>query len=334
MLLFLVLLTYADPQEVRRFALDVNQPLPYSDGADLAVCVDGSILIPTKNTLWHFNDRGHSIHKITSVEGQPIVFLDAAVWDGSRYWLSVILPGRNQLTVKIEKGTTIPTSEPLFDSIAVCGNKLFGIGGLYLEGTEPDTVKWIRDIHARKFDPYNPQSRFHKLESQVFQKTKYNFLRHFVVSDGRQNLYVLNQLMPEIFIYPLEGYLEGPPKRVPIQLSRFTPADTKPDTTWTKENLSNYFNSFSRIHQVAMLNQNELLIAHNKKNKPSNDENFGAGTKQKTNVICKVATSGKVLDSQITTGLLLGTHENQYFLLFSPEDAQGNPSHHVGVYTW
>ncbi len=291
-------------------------------------CEDGSILLTTRNNIWHFSRDGKLIRKLGGRGEGPgqFLFIMDAIWDGRYYWVA---DGSRLLISRIDPSQVneANTYYAFFESFVHSDSLFFGVGGINPQHQRKPSLGWIlpipNDEWLKKHNTKNiVDSRFHRLTDEV-RNLKMNYTNHYVQVRG-ENIFVCNEINDKAFVYQRDSWRKL--KEISLELFGF---QTGPDEfmrpPYTRERLVAFENSFSRIQGFTLL-ENAMLVAYN-----------GAQGEKSEPVmrLNKLNLDGRHLGRYDFDGVFLGGCGRKTFdLLVNRESEKGDPSYHLLTFRW
>ncbi len=315
--------------------LDTSEYLNIVDHTLPKICHDGSFIIPTRTTIFHFTSTGRKKPELKNGKvggrGQApnqFVHIISAVWDGKYYWVTD--GKRHHIKQLNDRGNHVKTYnnayfEPLIYTLPA---NYFGVGGLessvltdtppYILPIEGDLGSFLK-AHGTKSLVKN---RFHKVSDKV-KKLNRNYTKHYLALT-QNRIFIMNEVEPSIHEYKKEGKkFESVDIHKAGLYSYKEPPDEFMSPPFEKNKVINWENSWSRIYALAAI-QDTLLVAYDL---PTEDL-----TTEAPKLISFLDLKGKPkkeFSPYPFRGYFLGTYENRFFYLVRGENEIGDPSYNI-----
>lgn len=330
MIVFMFVFLY-QPELLRTVPLETGkQPIFNIKSYALATFSDGSFLITTKYTVYHFDRSGHQIVKIGSKGQGPGEFqhIKSATWTGAHY----VVSDARTLTTSIfdEKGAYQVRKKVYYDTLATNDFGTFYNMGESIDQFKGERPLMVGELEILDKDIKELPPRFHQLSSEAVDLF-YNYGFHFVAATS-QSIFVIDEVKPELFIYDFSSKKKD--RSIPLKLPQFYPSPGEIPKRFSsngpmghRSDFTSWENSWSRLEGMTHFDEG-ILVSYNVAN--------GVAKEHTSRVVVKVnLKSGQTDLFDIGDRLFVGTTGDTFYLFEDWNDSiNADPTYHVHVYRW
>jgi hypothetical protein len=184
---------------------------------------DGSVLIVTRYTMYHFAENGKLIQRIGRRGQGPGEFgyIGAAVWTGEYYVISDA--GPLNTSIFDENGKFIIRSKKYYNSLYRFDDKIFFRRGEPIKQFQGERPEMLGQLEIKNQKIVESPYRFHIL-SQRNVDLFYNYTHHYI-SKHEDTLYIHDMLSPLVTSYKVDN--PTPIGEYPLRLPGFVNAPDK-----------------------------------------------------------------------------------------------------------
>lgn len=326
-LALILIWSLSDPQILTSFTLETNQRMfPQMKATGQHMATDGSIVIGSGYTVWHFESDGSLRLKFGRRGEGPGEFQHvwAAVFDGSHYWVS---DGKRLTTSKLDAtGSFQQRYNIFFNAFYNHPDGVFyrdGKGFKQLMGERRPVLGKMRLEQGR---PRYALEQFHVLSEECVHLF-YNYNTHFV--DFRnQRIYVMDEVAPKISAYNAKNYNKI--GTAPLRLLHFKPGPKlEPGRNFTRKEFLVWEDGWSRITGFAHMGD-AYAVSYEI---PAQEKNTRGKSRQ--TILVKLGLDRKPIWQTRIQGRILGRHNDKLYVLNDwDENKDDFPVYKVDVYQW
>lgn len=330
--LFLYFLSYNNLTEVQRFEVDTKGRTLFTIRSR-ASCIneDGSILIGTKSTIYHFNPKGQLIRLIGRHGTGPNEFesIRTAVWTGQNY---LIVDGRTlRTTITDNSGTFLKYKNRYFSRLLSSKGEYFYVGGVRIKQLIGERPSYLGRFSISNDELTIDPRRFHPLSNHIVGLF-YNYVNHYV-STSKNKVFVVDEVAPVVYSYDKKLLKETEP--VSLKLPQFVLAPPEMPRSYNGHNgslairkkVEAWQESWSHILGFDY-SDGRYYFAYTL---PTGVE--GA---MREVIVCQVdAKTKEAVAASVGTRDFLGFQEGKAFILESDDESEDKqPKYTVSVYLW